>query len=83
MTTIERVEEAVSSAEDIRWLRGYLQGQLDAGVRPELLEDACKHAHERLVHLGREDAADAVLDALDLLTGWHGPGMGVRIPGRA
>lgn len=81
MSTLERnVHEAVSNAEDIRWLRGYLQGVLDSGqVPPDKLEVILRHVYERALETGREDAADLALDGLDLLTGWHGPGMGVSV----
>lgn len=79
MSTLERtVHEAVSNAEDIRWLRGYLQGILDSGqLSPDQLEAVLRRVSERCLAAGREDAADLALDGLDLLTGWHGPGMGL------
>lgn len=78
MTTLERnVHEAMSSAKDIRWLRGYLQGLLDSGETPESLEPILKTVYEEFRNEKDEAAADLVLDGLDLLTGWHGPGMGV------
>jgi hypothetical protein len=79
MSTLERnVEESLSSAESIGWLRAYLQGILDSGeVSSEVLEDILRRVHERALAEGREEAADLALDGLDLLTGWHGPGMGI------
>jgi len=80
MTVIERVEEAVAAAEDIKFLRGYLQGHLDAGLNPDLLAEALRRSYEHLREEGNEDAADLVLDGLDLLTAWCGPELGLRIP---
>jgi hypothetical protein len=79
VTTLERnVHQALSAAEGIRWFRGYLQGILDSGeVPPEMLETALRAVYERFRAEGREDLADLALDGLDLLTGWHGPGMGI------
>jgi hypothetical protein len=81
MSTLERkVNEAVSTAEDIRWLRGYLQGLLDSEqISAAALEDVLRRIYERCLANDREDAADLVLDGLDLLTGWHGPGMGLTV----
>jgi hypothetical protein len=83
MTTLERVQEAVSSADDIRWLRGYLQGYLDSGRSAATLAKALKRAAVKLREVGDEETADLVLDGLDLLAGWCGPGMGLRVPERA
>ncbi len=80
MTTLERnIEKSVTAAEDIRWFRGYLQGLLDSGKisRPEL-EVILRALYERFRDSGQERLADLMLDGLDLLTGWHGPDMGVR-----
>jgi hypothetical protein len=79
MTVLERnVEEALRSAEDMRWMRGYLEGVLAAGeLDRQTLIDILQEIHDRFREEGEERAADLVLDGLDLLTGWHGPGMGV------
>jgi hypothetical protein len=79
MTVLERnVEEALRSAEDLRWMRGYLEGVLAAGeLDRQTLIDILQEIHDRFREEGEDHAADMVLDGLDLLTGWHGPGMGV------
>lgn len=79
MTVLERnVEEALRSAEDLRWMRGYLEGVLAAGqLDRAMLIDILQEIHDRFRKQGNDHAADMVLDGLDLLTGWHGPGMGV------
>lgn len=79
MTTLERnVHEALSSADDIRWFRGYLQGLLDSGeVTSDELEEILKRVYEQFRDKGNEAVADLILDGLDLLTGWCGPGMGI------
>ena len=79
MTTLERnVEEALRSAEDLRWMRGYLQGILAAGdLDRETLIDILQDIHDRIRESGNDHAADMVLDGLDLLTDWCGPGMGI------
>jgi hypothetical protein len=79
VTTLERnFERSVASAEGIRWLRGYLQGLLDNGEDPAFLCEILKRAREKSAAQGRDDIADLMLDGIDLLTGWHGPGMGVE-----
>ena len=83
MTVIERVQHeaiAAANADDIRRLRGYLQGLLDAGLDPEALGLALRDVYETLRDQGNEDAADLILDGLDLLTGWCGPELGLRVP---
>ena len=76
MTVLERnVEAAVESAEDLRWFSGYLQGVLDAGITTAQLEGVLRRLHVHLSDRGDERAADLVLDGLDLLTAWCGPGM--------
>jgi hypothetical protein len=82
MTVSERVEEAVSKAEDVRSLRAYLQGHLNSGQSPELLAEALQRAYTRLREERKDEAADLVLDGLDFLTGWCGPGMSLRVPER-
>lgn len=79
MTTLERnVHEALNSAEDIRWFRGYLQGLLDSGkVTSDELEVLLRACYEEVLKRGEEEVADLILDGLDFLTGWHGPGMGI------
>jgi hypothetical protein len=80
MTTLERnLEETLSSAEDIRFFRGYLQGLLDSGkIAPDRLEVILRRVYERLRDAGDEgEMTDLVLDGLDFLTGWCGPGMSV------
>jgi hypothetical protein len=79
MTTLERnVEEALTSADDIRWIRGYLRGLLDAGIPRETLEEMLQGIYVRNRDEGSEAVADLVLDGLDLLAGWCGPGLGIR-----
>jgi hypothetical protein len=76
MTVLERnVEMAVTSAEGLRWFRGYLRGLLDGGLTPDQLERVLRVVYEHLRDSGQEQAADLVLDGLDLVTGWCGPGM--------
>lgn len=84
MTVLERnVEQALRSAEDLRWLRGFLAGILASGdVDRDTLIDLLQHTHDRFRHQGQEHAADMVLDGLDLLTEWCGPGMGIPEPQR-
>jgi len=79
MTTLERnIHQALRSAEGIRWFRAYLQGILASGeLTPDQLEEVLKHVHKKCIDEGREDLGDLTLDGLDLLTGWHGPGMGL------
>jgi hypothetical protein len=78
-TTLARnIEGAVRHADGLRWFRGYLSGLLDSEtVSREELEGLLAAVHERLLAAGEEDGADLVLDGLDLLTGWCGPGMGI------
>jgi hypothetical protein len=76
MTVLERnVEAAVTSADDLRWLRGYLRGLLDSGLTPQELEAVLRSVYEHLLTQGDERTADLLLDGLDLLTHWCGPGM--------
>jgi hypothetical protein len=79
MTTLEHnVHEAFADAEDIRWIRGYLRGLLDSGkVTSDELEGMLKIVYEEALKKGNEPVADLILDGMDLLTGWHGPGMGI------
>ena len=78
MTVLEHhVEAAAAAAEDLRWFGGYLQGLLDAGTTKAQLERVLHRVHEHLVDRD-ERAADLVLDGLDLLTGWCGPGMTLK-----
>ncbi|HEX4520595.1 MAG TPA: hypothetical protein VH063_13525 [Gaiellaceae bacterium] len=81
MSTLElTVERAVASAEDIRWVRGYLQGLVDGGLEREQLEHVLEHVYEHLRDAGNQSAADLALDGLDFLTGWCGPGMEIASP---
>jgi len=84
MTVIERVQHeamAAANAADIRSLRAYLQGLLDSeSIPPETLEAALRLCYEQLRDEGNEEAADLILDGLDLLTAWCGPGQGLRVP---
>ena len=77
MTLLEKnIENAVRSAEDLRWFRGYLRGLLDGGdLTPQQLEEVLKVVYLHLRDQGSDAAADLVLDGLDLATGWCGPGM--------
>jgi hypothetical protein len=79
MTILERnIHEDLSSADDIRWFRGYLQGLLASGeLTPDQLEQVLKRVYEKFRDEGREELADLTLDGLDFLTGWSGPGMGI------
>jgi hypothetical protein len=79
MTVLERnVEEALHSAEDLRWMRGYLAGLLAAGdLDRDALIAILQEIHDRFRARGEDGAADMVLDGLDLLTDWVGPGMGI------
>ena len=63
------------SAVDLSWLGGYLRGLLDAGVKQDMLERALQHVYETFCEQEDERLADLMLDGLDLLTGWCGPGM--------
>ena len=76
MTTVERhIIGALEAAEDIRWLRGYLRGLLDADVSWDVLERSLKRGYDAAQTAGDERVADLMLDGLDMLTGWCGPGM--------
>jgi hypothetical protein len=78
MTVLERnVEQAVGSAEDIRWFGGYLRGLIDSGVKRSVLEATLKRVYLSFRDDGDERSADLVLDGLDLVTGWCGPGMAI------
>lgn len=83
MTTLERnIEAAFRSADDFRWVRGYLRGVLDAEpeMDPAMLAEVLRRVYEQFRVSGNERAADIALDGLDVLTGWCGPGM--EIPER-
>jgi hypothetical protein len=78
VTTLERnVGKTLSSAEDIRWFRGYLQGILDSGeTSRDELEELLRRVYDQFRDSDQDEVADLILDGLDLLTGWCGPGMG-------
>ena len=76
MTTVERhIKGALEAAEDIRWLRGYLRGLLDADTPWDVLERSLTRAYHAAQKAGDERVADLMLDGLDMLTGWCGPSM--------
>jgi hypothetical protein len=79
MTILERnIHETLRSAEGIRWFRAYQQGILASGeFTPDQLQAVLRRVYNKCLEEGREDLADLALDGLDLLTGWHGPGMGI------
>jgi hypothetical protein len=79
MTVLERnVEQALRSAADLRWMRGYLAGLLAAGdLDRDTLIEILQTIHDRFRARGDDHAADMVLDGLDLLTDWCGPEMGI------
>lgn len=82
MTTLERnVEDRFRSATDLQWLRAYLTGLLDGDVDREDLEIVLRHVHEHFRDVADERSADLVLDGLDLVTGWCGPGMEIPAQG--
>lgn len=79
MDTLEHnVEAAATSADDIRWFRGYLRGLLDGGLEQPTLESVLETVYKHLRDEGNERASDLVLDGLDVVTGWCGPDMAVR-----
>lgn len=87
MTVLERnveqavaSEQAVADAEGLPWFRGYLRGLLDGGLERAVLEEGLKTVYLHLRDGGNEPAADLVLDGLDLLTAWCGPGMAIPEP---
>lgn len=75
MTVAEQsIHDAVASAQSIGWLAAYLQGVVDTGFPvPELIA-LLEQARGQLLESGNETAEDLVLDGLDLVTGWCGPG---------
>lgn len=76
MTVLERkVEDAVASADDIRWVHGYLRGMLDGGSAPDELQVALENVYKHFRELHNERLADLTLDGLDFVTGWCAPGM--------
>jgi hypothetical protein len=82
MTTLERnVAEKARSAGDLRWFRAYLTGLLDGEVTKGVLELAMRSAYESLRDAGNDGAADLMLDGLDFVTGWCGPGMAIADTG--
>lgn len=81
MTTLERtVQESFLSADDIRWIHGYLRGMLDSGQDREQLELILEHVHRHFQQEGQDRLADLALEGLDLLTAWCGPGMEIPFP---
>lgn len=82
MTVLERnIQEAVASAESLRWISAYLKGALDTGnISVDELATILEHVYQSFLELGDERASNLVLDALDLLTGWCGPEMQISAP---
>ena len=75
MTVAEQnIHNAVMSAESLGWLAAYLKGVVDSGFAVTDLVAVLERVYSALRDSGNEAAADLVLDGLDLLTGWCGPG---------
>ena len=75
MTVAEQnINDAVMAAESLAWLAAYLQGVVDSGFAVADLIGVLGRASLVLRERENEAAADLVLDGLDLLTGWCGPG---------
>lgn len=70
----QNIHEAVASAESLQWLGAYLKGVLDGGFASADLTAVLEQAYVQLRECGNVGAADLVLDGLDLLSGWCGPG---------
>lgn len=81
MTTLDLerdLKRAAQSADGLRTLRQHLQTAVDQGADPELLRARLEAVYKDFSEAGNEVAADLTLDVLDLVTGWCGPGMGIR-----
>jgi hypothetical protein len=76
VTVLERyIEDAARSAENLELFVPYLRGLLDAGRPRTELAEMLQRVYEDLLTNSHDEAADLVLDGLDVLTGWCGPGM--------
>jgi hypothetical protein len=72
------IEEALRSDDRVGALRRLAQHLLDEGSEPETLLGQLERARQELREAGREEDEDAVMDVMDLLTGWCSPHM--RLP---
>ncbi len=83
MTVAEQsIHDAIASAESLGWLAAYLQGVVDTGFPVPDLIALLEQVRVHLQESGNETAEDLVLDGLDLLAGWCGPGRQI-VPSRA
>jgi hypothetical protein len=80
MTLDVRIEEALRSSDRVRELRRLAHRLLDEGIKADTLLSAFERAREHLRSAHRDQEEDAVMDAMDFLTGWCSPHM--KLPDR-
>ncbi len=70
-----RFEKALRSDDRVITLRQLAQNLLDEGRSREAVQTEFEQVRQQLRDAGREDEEDAVMDVMDLLSGWCNPHM--------